>query len=46
MLPKEIASKEKKTLEELEEILTRDLFVLILEKIRDKELSEDRIKEV
>jgi len=36
----------KKTLEELENIFTQEVFVLILEKIRDKELAEDRIKEV
>jgi len=46
VLPKEIASKEKKTIEEIEEIFTQEVFVLILEKLRDKELSEDRIKEV
>ena len=36
----------KKTLEELENIFTQEVFVLILEKIRDKELAEDRIREV
>ncbi len=46
ILPKEIAGKEKKTVEDLEEIFTQELFVLILEKVRDKELGEDRIKEV
>jgi Glu-tRNA(Gln) amidotransferase subunit E-like FAD-binding protein len=46
MIPKEIASKENKSLEDLEEIFTLDVFNLILEKIRDKGLDENRIKEV
>lgn len=46
LIPKEIASKEKKSLEELEKKFNQNFLVFVLEKIRDKELDERRLKEV
>jgi glutamyl-tRNA(Gln) amidotransferase subunit E len=46
LLPKEIASKEKRSVEELRDIFNQTFFTFVLEKIRDKELDEGRLKEV
>ncbi len=45
LFPKEISSKENKSLEEVEEILS-DYYVEILKKIRDKELLESDVKDI
>lgn len=44
LFPKEIASKEKKTLEQVEKILNRDVLGNILEKVRRKEIHESEVK--
>ena len=46
LIPKEIASKEKKSIEELDEIFNQNFLAFVLEKIRDGELEEGRLKEV
>jgi glutamyl-tRNA(Gln) amidotransferase subunit E len=43
--PKDIAKRDKKTLEEVEGILSRDVIQIGLEKVRDKKLTEDQLKQ-
>ena len=44
--PREIASHKKIKLEKVEEILNTDVLIFVLEKFRDKKISESQIKEV
>lgn len=44
LFPKEIASKEKKPLEEIEKILNRDVLGNVLEKVHKKEIHESQVK--
>jgi len=46
MFPKEIASHKKMNLEKVGEILNTDVLIFVLEKFRDKKISESQIKEV
>jgi len=44
VLPKEIASHEKKLQNEVEEILNKDVLIFIAESLRDKKISKEQIK--
>ncbi len=44
VLPKEIASHEKKSTNEVEEILTKDVLTFVAESLRDKKISKEQIK--
>ena len=44
VLPKEIASHEKKLQNEIEEILNKDVLTFIAESLRDKKISKEQIK--
>jgi len=44
VLPKEIASHEKKLQNEVEEILNKDVLTFIAESLRDKKISKEQIK--
>ncbi|VVB82795.1 Glutamyl-tRNA(Gln) amidotransferase subunit E [uncultured archaeon] len=44
VLPKEIASHEKKMQNEVEEILNKDVLTFIVESLRDKKISKEQIK--
>ncbi len=44
--PKEIASHEKKAIKEIEERLSRDVIVFIVEKLKEKEISKEQIKNI
>jgi Glu-tRNA(Gln) amidotransferase subunit E-like FAD-binding protein len=46
VFPKEIASHEKKTDEEIEILLNKDVIITIAEKLRDKKISREQIKSV
>jgi Glu-tRNA(Gln) amidotransferase subunit E-like FAD-binding protein len=46
IFPREIASKEKKSLKEIEEILNRDVLAHVLEKVVNKKISESDVKHV
>ncbi|MEK6827155.1 MAG: hypothetical protein AABX99_01575, partial [Nanoarchaeota archaeon] len=44
VLPKEIASHEKKLQNEVEKILNKDVLLFIAESLRDKKISKEQIK--
>ncbi len=44
VFPKEIASHEKKSLNEVEEILNKDVLIFIAESLRDNKISREQIK--
>ena len=44
VLPKEIASHEKKSVEEISEILNKDVLVFVVELLRDEKISREKIK--
>ena len=44
VLPKEIASHEKKSIEEVEKILSKDVLISVAEFLRDKKISKEQIK--
>jgi len=44
--PKEIASHEKKSLKEVEEILNKDVIAFVIESLREKKISKEQIKGV
>jgi len=46
VFPKEIASHEKKSIEEISEILNKEVMVLIAESLKSKKISREQIKQV
>jgi len=46
LFPKELASKNNKSLEEVEEILNKDILVKIIENLNKNKISESQVKEV
>jgi Glu-tRNA(Gln) amidotransferase subunit E-like FAD-binding protein len=46
VFPKEVASHEKKTINEIEKVLNKDVLILVVEKLRDKKISKEQVKSV
>ncbi len=46
VLPKEIASHEKKSLKEIEKVLNKDVITFVIEALRDKKISKQQVKAV
>lgn len=46
VFPKEIAAHEKKTTEEIQEILNKDIMVFVIESMKKKKISREQIKNV
>ncbi len=46
LFPKELASKNNKSVEEIEEVLNKDVLVEIIEKVNKNKVSESQVKEV
>jgi len=44
VLPKELASHEKKSIEEINEILNKDIINFVVEALRDKKISREQVK--
>ncbi len=44
MLPKEIASHEKKSVEEVEKILNKEVIEFVVDSLRDKKITKDQVK--
>ncbi len=46
VFPKEIASHEKKSDKEIEELLNKDILIFVVEKLKEKKISKEQIKQV
>jgi glutamyl-tRNA(Gln) amidotransferase subunit E len=46
VFPREIASHKKKTFEEIDEILNKEVLIFVLEKLRDKKIAKEQIKNI
>ena len=46
VFPREIASHKKKTFEEIGEILNKEVLIFVLEKLRDKKIAKEQIKNI